>query len=256
MSRVEPGSAKRVVLWCSRATGGRRRATSRRATTGSSTGRTSPTDEPGAGAVVPHRDTSQSEHGFVSLVPWKGDRAAAVWLDGRQFVKSPGQSEGTEEMTLRYAAVGAGRRVPRDGDARRVRAAFSTDAAASFGAPIEIDDGLWAGSTSNSSPTARRSSLGSSGCPRGRDPSPTFYADGRRGQAIMIATTSVERASERFPTDGAHGRPDRLCLDRGGNTVHGAHGDRSSLGLSLRDVAATLLTPSRAAGESRSGVDS
>lgn len=198
MSRVEPGSAKRVVLWCSRATGGRRRATSRRATTGSSTGRTSPTDEPGAGPVVPHRDTSQSEHGFVSLVPWKGDRAAAVWLDGRQFVKSPGQSEGTEEMTLRYAAVGAGRRVPRDGDARRVRAAFSTDAAASFGAPIEIDDSLWAGS-------ARRSSLGSSGCPRGRDPSATFYADGRRGH---------DRDDERFPTDGAHGRPDRLCLDR------------------------------------------
>lgn len=31
--------------------------------------------------------------------------------------------------------------------------------------------------------------------PEGQDPSATFYADGRRGQAIIIATTSVERTS-------------------------------------------------------------
>jgi hypothetical protein len=30
----------------------------------------------------PHGDTSATEHGFVSIIPW-GDGAAAVWLDGR-----------------------------------------------------------------------------------------------------------------------------------------------------------------------------
>lgn len=35
-------------------------------------------------AVTPHRDTSPTEHGFVSL--WReGDQLGAVWLDGRKF---------------------------------------------------------------------------------------------------------------------------------------------------------------------------
>ena len=40
--------------------------------------------------VVPHRDTTQTEHGFVSLVGWDGDRVATVWLDGRQIARHTG----------------------------------------------------------------------------------------------------------------------------------------------------------------------
>ena len=46
--------------------------------------------------IVPHRDGTPTEHGFVSLFPARDGRLAAAWLDGREG--------GT--MTLRYAAVG------------------------------------------------------------------------------------------------------------------------------------------------------
>jgi hypothetical protein len=34
--------------------------------------------------IVPHRDASATEHGFVSLLPAGGDRVRLVWLDGRE----------------------------------------------------------------------------------------------------------------------------------------------------------------------------
>jgi hypothetical protein len=45
----------------------------------------------------PHDDTSETEHGFVSLVPWAGG-AAALWLDGRGMV-------GRGPMSLRFTTV-------------------------------------------------------------------------------------------------------------------------------------------------------
>jgi len=41
--------------------------------------------------VVPHRDGTETEHGFVSLVPWEDGRVAAAWLDGRNFAKCEGE---------------------------------------------------------------------------------------------------------------------------------------------------------------------
>jgi hypothetical protein len=35
--------------------------------------------------VVPHRDGTQTEHGFVSLLPAPGGGLAAIWLDGRKM---------------------------------------------------------------------------------------------------------------------------------------------------------------------------
>jgi len=32
-----------------------------------------------------HTDRTPTEHGFVSIVPWKADRFLAVWLDGRAY---------------------------------------------------------------------------------------------------------------------------------------------------------------------------
>ena len=60
-------------------------------------------------AIVPHRDGTQTEHGFVSLLPWDNGQLFAVWLDGRNFAKG-GDGQGghgalTREMTLRFAML-------------------------------------------------------------------------------------------------------------------------------------------------------
>lgn len=60
--------------------------------------------------VVPHRDRSPTEHGFVSMVPWAGG-AALVWLDGREMRGGdPPGGEGTSAgdggaMTLRFTTL-------------------------------------------------------------------------------------------------------------------------------------------------------
>ncbi len=61
--------------------------------------------------VVPHRDGTPTEHGFVSLIPSPGG-TRVVWLDGRNAVRdSAGHTlhgeEGAAEMTLRTAVLGA-----------------------------------------------------------------------------------------------------------------------------------------------------
>jgi hypothetical protein len=51
-------------------------------------------------AVTLHNDSTQTEHGFVSMVPWQEDSLLAVWLDGRK-------RKGGGAMTLRGAVLGA-----------------------------------------------------------------------------------------------------------------------------------------------------
>ena len=58
--------------------------------------------------IVPHRDNTQTEHGFVSLVPLPDGRLGAIWLDGRNMKPTRSEEEhapASESMTLRYAAV-------------------------------------------------------------------------------------------------------------------------------------------------------
>ncbi|HEX7772775.1 MAG TPA: sialidase family protein, partial [Pyrinomonadaceae bacterium] len=58
--------------------------------------------------IVPHRDNTQTEHGFVSLIPLSDGRLGAVWLDGRNMKnmnESDEHAPATESMTLRYAAI-------------------------------------------------------------------------------------------------------------------------------------------------------
>ncbi|HEY5837816.1 MAG TPA: sialidase family protein, partial [Pyrinomonadaceae bacterium] len=60
--------------------------------------------------VVPHRDMTQTEHGFVSLIPLADGRVGAVWLDGRNLKDVKDEDEHSalkESMTLRYAAIDA-----------------------------------------------------------------------------------------------------------------------------------------------------
>jgi hypothetical protein len=60
--------------------------------------------------IVPHRDNTQTEHGFVSLIPLNDGRLGAVWLDGRNMKnmkESDEHAPAPESMTLRYAAIDA-----------------------------------------------------------------------------------------------------------------------------------------------------
>lgn len=54
----------------------------------------------------PHRDDSPTEHGFVSMVPWRGG-AAAIWLDGRKMVGSESAHGEVDpgEMSLRATTL-------------------------------------------------------------------------------------------------------------------------------------------------------
>lgn len=57
-----------------------------------------------------HDDTTQTEHGFVSLEPHSsGSTVAAVWLDGREMTGHGHGHEGEGAMTLRYATTDARR---------------------------------------------------------------------------------------------------------------------------------------------------
>ncbi len=53
-------------------------------------------------SVTPHDDGTETEHGFVSMLPWPKDRLLAVWLDGRKMVGQEGRGR---EMTLRGAVL-------------------------------------------------------------------------------------------------------------------------------------------------------
>ncbi|HEV2129534.1 MAG TPA: sialidase family protein [Longimicrobiaceae bacterium] len=61
--------------------------------------------------VVPHRDGTHSEHGFVSLFAAAQGGLAAAWLDGRETV--PAEGDGRDghgsggSMTLRYTTLSA-----------------------------------------------------------------------------------------------------------------------------------------------------
>lgn len=59
--------------------------------------------------LVPHRDGTKTEHGFVSLVPMAGGRVGAVWLDGRNMKEGghEGHASHGGDMTLRFAAIDA-----------------------------------------------------------------------------------------------------------------------------------------------------
>lgn len=62
--------------------------------------------------LVPHRDGTQTEHGFVSLLPAKNGAVTALWLDGREMAgqhsdhnAKSGDDHGRGAMTLRAATI-------------------------------------------------------------------------------------------------------------------------------------------------------
>lgn len=54
--------------------------------------------------ILPHRDGTLTEHGFVSMFPARDGLLAAVWLDGRE-TKPSADGHGHGSMTLRYATI-------------------------------------------------------------------------------------------------------------------------------------------------------
>ena len=50
--------------------------------------------------IVPHRDKTKSQHGFVSLVPAPGGRLNVIWLDGRKT-----NEEGEGDMAVMHATI-------------------------------------------------------------------------------------------------------------------------------------------------------
>lgn len=61
--------------------------------------------------IVPHRDRSPQEHGFVAMVPWDDSSAALVWLDGRNMKSTSPQHEGEGDMTVRFGTVSSSGRL-------------------------------------------------------------------------------------------------------------------------------------------------
>ncbi|HYE65239.1 MAG TPA: sialidase family protein, partial [Pyrinomonadaceae bacterium] len=58
--------------------------------------------------VVPHTDGTQTEHGFVSLIPQRDAQLGAVWVDGRNLKDLKGEEDHgplNASMTLRYATI-------------------------------------------------------------------------------------------------------------------------------------------------------
>jgi hypothetical protein len=93
--------------------------------------------------IIPHVDKTETEHGFVSLIPLPDGRVGAVWLDGRNLkdVKDGGDENAPlpVSMTLRYAAI--------DGDGKlsdeaqlddRVCECCQTSAALTSDGPIAV----------------------------------------------------------------------------------------------------------------------
>ncbi|MGH9939862.1 MAG: sialidase family protein, partial [Blastocatellia bacterium] len=233
---------------------------------------------------VPHRDGTQTEHGFVSLFPAKDGSLAAVWLDGREMKAGAGD-HGHGAMTLRYvkierdgaltdeavldakvceccqtsvavtddgpvvayrdrsdqeirdisvvrlkagkwseprsaaqdgwringcpvngpAVAASGRRVAvawftAAGDTPRVKLAFSSDAGATFGEPVIVDDGAPAGRVDvllladGSAIVCWLEKTSGGGAVRARRVRP----DGKRDQPITVAPSGVAR-SNGFP---------------------------------------------------------
>jgi len=89
--------------------------------------------------VVPHRDNTQTEHGFVSLISLTEGRLGAIWLDGRNMKETDEHAPAAESMTLRYAAIDADGKVSDEAQLdERVCECCQTSAAVTNQGPIAV----------------------------------------------------------------------------------------------------------------------
>lgn len=92
--------------------------------------------------LIPHRDNTQTEHGFVSLIPLTDGRLGAIWLDGRNMQNMKETDEhapAPESMTLRYAAIDAAGNLADEAQLdERVCECCQTSAAVTSAGPIAV----------------------------------------------------------------------------------------------------------------------
>ncbi|HEX6983484.1 MAG TPA: hypothetical protein VF181_12065 [Balneolaceae bacterium] len=65
--------------------------------------------------VTPHFDSTATEHGFASMIPWNEETVLAVWLDGRQSANRSDEEyyDLDQAMTLRGALISTSGEVKR-----------------------------------------------------------------------------------------------------------------------------------------------
>ncbi len=92
--------------------------------------------------LVPHRDNTLTEHGFVSLISLPDGRLGAVWLDGRNMKDMKETDEhapSPESMTLRYATIDAAGNLSDESELdERVCECCQTSAAVTRDGPIAV----------------------------------------------------------------------------------------------------------------------
>lgn len=93
-------------------------------------------------AVVPHRDGTLTEHGFVSMFPSREGKVGLVWLDGRNMKSQHGHGSSADEMTLRYTTIDRNARLGEDGlvDARVCECCQTSTATTSDGVVVVYRD--------------------------------------------------------------------------------------------------------------------
>jgi hypothetical protein len=179
--------------------------------------------------IVPHLDNTQTEHGFVSLLPLPDGRVGAVWLDGRNMKETKETDEhapAAESMTLRYAAIDADGKLSDEAQLdERVCECCQTSAAITSEGPIavyrdrsqsEVRDiyfvrqinGVW------SAPKAvHTDNWQINGCPVN---GPSVAADGRRVVvAWFTGTADTPHVKVAFSEDGGATFGQPLQVDEG-----------------------------------------
>jgi len=91
-------------------------------------------------SIVPHRDGTQTEHGFVSMSPASSQAMGLVWLDGRKTVGAAHEGHGGQaEMSLVHSTFDRqGRLGPETVLDGRVCDCCQTDAAVAEGATVVV----------------------------------------------------------------------------------------------------------------------
>jgi hypothetical protein len=180
-------------------------------------------------AITPHRDNTQTEHGFVSMFAAAGRRVGAVWLDGRNFAsKSDSHAHGAskEEMTLRHAAVSADGKLSEEAvlDTRVCECCQTSAAETAEGAVVvyrdrsekevrDISIVRFAGGRWTEPKTVHNDGWEIQGCPVN---GPSVAADGRRvAVAWFTAAADAPRVKVAFSEDAGASFGQAIQVDDG-----------------------------------------
>ncbi len=214
--------------------------------------------------LVPHRDGTATEHGFVSLFPDHDGQLAAAWLDGRDTAPGTGEhAHGGGAMTLRYATIGLDRELRNEAllDARVCDCCQTSAAATSEGPLVAYRDRSQAEERDIAVVRLREGRWGEpgalpadhwqiEGCPVN---GPAIAAQGRRvAVAWFTAANGLPRVRLAFSADaGASfgppvtidegnplGRVDAVLLDDGGAVVSWLESSPEGSSLRARRVGA------------------